>query len=57
MPTEVPGVPKEILNQRGTWADAAAYDAAAAKLAKMFQDNFAKFEGQVAAGVKGAGPK
>jgi phosphoenolpyruvate carboxykinase (ATP) len=57
VPTEVPGVPKAILDQRGTWADTAAYDAAAAKLAKMFKDNFAKFEKQVSAEVKAAGPR
>jgi phosphoenolpyruvate carboxykinase (ATP) len=57
VPTDVHGVPKSILNQRGTWPDAAVYDAAAAKLAKMFKDNFAKFEGQVAAEVKAAGPR
>jgi phosphoenolpyruvate carboxykinase (ATP) len=57
VPTSVPGVPREVLTPRGTWPDGAAYDAAAAKLAKMFKDNFAKFEGQVAAEVRGAGPK
>jgi phosphoenolpyruvate carboxykinase (ATP) len=57
VPTDVPGVPREILNQRGTWPSAEAYDAAAAKLAKMFKDNFAKFEKQVSAEVREAGPK
>jgi phosphoenolpyruvate carboxykinase (ATP) len=57
VPTDVPGVPKAILDQRGTWPDTASYDAAASKLAKMFEDNFAKFEKQVAAGVKAAGPR
>jgi phosphoenolpyruvate carboxykinase (ATP) len=57
VPTEVPGVPSQILNQRRTWPDVAAYDAAAARLAKMFKDNFALFEGQVAPAVRGAGPK
>jgi len=57
VPNEVPGVPREILNQRSTWPSAAAYDEAAAKLAKMFKDNFAKFEKQVSAEVKAAGPK
>ena len=56
VPTEVPGVPNEILNQRQTWSDATAYDAAAAKLAKMFRDNFAKFESQVSADVRAARP-
>jgi phosphoenolpyruvate carboxykinase (ATP) len=57
VPTDVHGVPKAILNQRGTWPDTSAYDAAAAKLAKMFKDNFAKFEKQVAAEIEAAGPR
>jgi phosphoenolpyruvate carboxykinase (ATP) len=57
VPHDVPGVPKAILDQRGTWPDAPAYDAAAAKLAKMFKDNFAKFESQVTSDVKAAGPR
>lgn len=57
VPAEVPGVPPEVLTPRATWADGAAYDAAAAKVAKMFKDNFAKFEAQVAPEVRGAGPR
>jgi phosphoenolpyruvate carboxykinase (ATP) len=57
VPTAVPGVPSEVLRPRGTWADGAAYDAAAARLARMFEDNFAKFEAQVSAEVRGAGPR
>lgn len=41
MPKSCPGVPAEILDPRSTWADQAAYDAAAAKLRDMFQANFA----------------
>jgi phosphoenolpyruvate carboxykinase (ATP) len=56
IPAEIPGVPSEVLNPRDTWADGAAYDAAAAKLAVMFRDNFKQFEAQVPDGVKNAGP-
>ena len=44
MPTTCPNVPDEVLNPKGTWADAAAYDAKAAELAASFKKNFAKFE-------------
>jgi len=57
VPNEVPGVPGEVLTPRATWTDGAAYDAAATKVAKMFKDNFAKFDSQVSAEVRGAGPK
>ncbi|HEX6474788.1 MAG TPA: phosphoenolpyruvate carboxykinase (ATP), partial [Candidatus Limnocylindria bacterium] len=40
VPTEVPGVPSELLEPRGTWQDTTAYDSQAAKLARMFADNF-----------------
>lgn len=47
MPKMCPGVPKELLHPRYTWADRAAYDQAASKLAEMFNQNFEKY----AAGV------
>jgi phosphoenolpyruvate carboxykinase (ATP) len=57
VPTAVPGVPPEVLQPRGTWADPEAYDAQAAKLAKMFKDNFEQFADQVSDEVKAAAPR
>ncbi len=56
VPTAVPEVPAGILDPRGTWPDPAAYDAQAAKLARMFADNFATFAAGVDAEVAAAGP-
>jgi phosphoenolpyruvate carboxykinase (ATP) len=56
VPTAVPGVPSEVLRPRDTWADGEAYDAAAAKLAGMFKENFGRFADQVSAEVRRAGP-
>jgi phosphoenolpyruvate carboxykinase (ATP) len=57
VPVAVPGVDGSILNPRDTWADKAAYDATAAKLVKLFNDNFAKFEAHVDKGVRDAAPR
>jgi phosphoenolpyruvate carboxykinase (ATP) len=56
IPTAVPGVPAEVLNPRNTWADKAAYDAQATKLAKMFHDNFKQYADRVSDEVAKAGP-
>ena len=57
VPTTVPGVPSEVLNPRDTWADGEAYDEAAEKLARMFRDNFKRFESEVQDAVVAAGPR
>jgi phosphoenolpyruvate carboxykinase (ATP) len=56
IPSEVPDVPSEILSPRDTWEVGADYDAAAAKLAAMFKENFVRFVGQVQGEVAAAGP-
>ncbi len=57
VPATCPGVPDRVLDPRGTWADQAAYDAQAVKLAKMFVENFKTFAGDVDAAVVAAGPR
>lgn len=43
VPVAVHDVDSKLLNPRETWADKAAFDAQAAKLVKMFADNFAQY--------------
>jgi phosphoenolpyruvate carboxykinase (ATP) len=57
VPESCPDVPAQILQPRNTWADQAAYDAQAAKLAGMFAANFKQFEASVAPEVREAGPR
>ena len=54
VPTDVPGVDASLLDPRSTWADPAAYDAQAAKLAAMFAQNFAQYETYVTDDVRAA---
>ena len=57
VPTACPGVPAGVLDPRGTWADTAAYDQQALRLARMFVENFKTFTGDVDAAVVAAGPR
>ena len=57
VPTEVPGVPTEILTPRDTWENKAAYDKKAKNLVAQFIENFAEFEAYVDADVRAAAPK
>jgi phosphoenolpyruvate carboxykinase (ATP) len=56
VPASCPDVPADVLQPRTTWSNAADYDARAAKLAKMFADNFRTFQDDVTPEVRHAGP-
>jgi phosphoenolpyruvate carboxykinase (ATP) len=56
VPRACPAVPAEVLQPRSTWSNQAEYDAQATKLAKMFAENFKRFDADVAPGVRAAGP-
>ena len=56
VPTSCSSVPSEMLQPKKTWSDAAAYDATAQKLAKLFHKNFLKFADQSTPLIAGAGP-
>jgi phosphoenolpyruvate carboxykinase (ATP) len=56
VPTSCPEVPNAVLDPRGTWADTAAYDAQAAKLARMFVENFTTNFADADPKVAAAGP-
>ncbi|REJ31993.1 MAG: phosphoenolpyruvate carboxykinase (ATP), partial [Bacillota bacterium] len=43
IPTSCPGVPDEILNPKATWWDKAAYEAQAARLKELFEENYKRF--------------
>jgi phosphoenolpyruvate carboxykinase (ATP) len=56
VPTQCGSVPRAILKPRAAWADPAAYDATAARLASLFHENFKKYESGVSNAIKGAAP-
>ncbi len=47
VPEACPGVDPTLLNPRDAWHDPAAYDAAARRVAELFESNFKKLESQV----------
>src|ERR1700739_2215134 len=54
---ECPGVPSELLIPSNAWADKAAYEATAKKLAGLFNKNFETYAPGVSAEVKASAPK
>jgi phosphoenolpyruvate carboxykinase (ATP) len=57
VPVSVPNVPENLMDPRSTWADPAAYDAQAKRLAEMFAKNFEQFAPTADEKVRKAGPK
>ena len=57
VPTSCPDVPSEMLQPRNTWADKAAYDEKAKKVASLFRENFKKYESHASPEVRAGGPK
>ena len=56
VPTSCTGVPSEVLQPRETWESKEEYDITADKLARMFNENFKRYENGVSAKVNSAGP-
>ena len=56
VPLTCPDVPDAFLDPRATWADPDAYDRQAARLARMFADNFAGYADGTSAPIREAGP-
>jgi len=57
MPTTCTGVPSELLDNRSTWADKAAYDAKADSLAASFVKNFEKYKSYANDEILAGAPK
>ena len=56
-PTSCPGVPTDVLDPRNTWKDKGEYDKQAEKLARLFNENFAKYKDGVSAETLAAAPR
>ena len=54
VPSNVPGIPDDVLDPRQSWADKAVYDRTAKELVLRFEANFAAFEPGVGDDVKAA---
>jgi phosphoenolpyruvate carboxykinase (ATP) len=57
VPTQVRGVDDALLDPRGTWRDANAYDEKARELATMFVENFTRRFADVDESIRAAGPR
>ena len=57
IPTNLEGVPRELLNPRLAWKDVEAFEREVRKLGGMFQKAFALYESDVEEKVRLAGPQ
>jgi len=57
IPTQIEGVPRELLNPRLAWSDKEAFEKELRKLAVMFRRAFVLYEKDVGAKVYMAGPQ
>ncbi|MFP4245436.1 MAG: phosphoenolpyruvate carboxykinase (ATP) [Ectothiorhodospira sp.] len=57
VPTSCPGVPEEALIPANTWSDAADYRETAARLARLFHENFEAYADQASPEVLAAAPR
>jgi phosphoenolpyruvate carboxykinase (ATP) len=57
VPVSVAGVDSSVLDPRANWANKAQYDATAAKLVDLFNENFAQFAEHVDEGVRQSAPR
>lgn len=57
VPTSCPNVPSEVLLPENSWADKGAYKKTAQNLARLFHENFKKFEDLASEEIRNAGPK
>jgi phosphoenolpyruvate carboxykinase (ATP) len=56
VPSEVPGVPPELLSPRTLWKGREGYDRAARELARRFVEAFEQLDVDVPLAIRGAGP-
>lgn len=57
VPTRCTGVPNEVLIQKQTWENKAAYIETAKKLAGLFRKNFSQYEDSASEEIREAGPR
>jgi phosphoenolpyruvate carboxykinase (ATP) len=57
VPKSLPGLDDLLLDPKSTWDNQDAYDETAAKLAKMYSDNFKQYEGKGSIDYTKFGPK
>jgi phosphoenolpyruvate carboxykinase (ATP) len=57
VPASCPDVPAEVLDPQRVWADPAAYQEGARRLAGRFCENFKRFEAEAPSAVTAAGPR